>query len=901
MDANTFKDTVNLPITDMPMKAGLINIEPNILSNWTEQKIYQTRQKANAGNTPFILHDGPPYPNGNIHLGHALNKILKDIIIKYHLIKGHDTPYVPGWDCHGLPIETQLLKDLKKKEVLDDEVHSFREQCRDYALKFVDLQKSQFDRLGIWGDFEHPYLTLTPEYEKAVIELFGKMADAGLVYQGKKPIHWCGHCKTALAEAEIEYSDERSSSVYVRFPLVDAVKGHKKVSLIVWTTTPWTLPANVAVAVHPDFDYVVVDVAGETFLAVEALIPKLTEKLGWGEVKTLDRITGKQLEGQTYTHPFINRVSPVVCAHYVSSEDGSGLVHIAPGHGYEDFMVGQAYKLPTIMPVDEKGVFTDEAGKYAGLAVRDANKVIIADLEELGKLLKLEYIQHSYPHCWRCGEPVIFRATEQWFIAMDSDAQLRNKALAAIKDVKWYPDWGQKRITSMVDGRPDWCISRQRFWGIPIPVFYCEKCKEPHFTGPFNKAVVEMVAKHGTNGWFSQTAAQILPKTLSCSKCGHGVFEKDKNIMDVWLESGASHHAVLDQTKGLHYPADLYLEGSDQHRGWFQSSLLTAVGANGSAPYKAVLTHGFTIDEKGQKMSKSKGNVIDPLKVISIHGADILRLWVGSTDFTNDVILSENIVGQVKDAFTKIRNTLRFLMSNIHDFDENKDSVKIDSLLDVDQWILAKLNLLIDKVDGFYQEYELHQIYHSIYNFCVIELSAFYLDIQKDNLYCNGVNSPARRSCQTALSMISRSLIVMLSPILAFSMEDVYRYLPGQKKTSVFLETYPSAVKIKDQSEVLQRFEALLQIRVAVNAELEKLRQTKVIGSSLEAAIVVTTPSALTVQELEKVLVVSRITIQKGETFSVTVSKAEGEKCLRCWKYADLTPEGLCPRCHGVL
>lgn len=896
-DNNKFKDTLNLPKTDLPMRAGLIAKEPEIISKWEKEDTYKDRLRKNKGNERYFLHDGPPYPNGNIHLGHALNKILKDIVIKYHLLKGNYIPFVPGWDCHGLPIETQLLKALKKKEVLNSEIDDFRNQCKEYALEYVETQKQQFDKLGIFGDFENPYLTLTPEYESRVIELFGKLADKDLVYQGKKPIHWCYHCKTALAEAEIEYFDEKSPSIYVKFPLVKDLKGFKKVSLVVWTTTPWTLPANVAVAVSEAFYYKVVKVGSEHLVIVEDLVETVMDKIGAKKYEIVATYQGKELKGIDYTHPFYDRISPVISGHFVSNEDGSGLVHIAPGHGYDDYLVGLENYLPIIMPVDQQGILTEEAQQYDGLSVEEANKVIPQDLEKTNKLLALEVISHSYPHCWRCRKPVIFRATEQWFIAMDNAEKLRQKALKIIGEVKWVPAWGEKRIRSMVENRPDWCISRQRFWGIPIPAFFCEKCGEPHLKGKFNKAVVDVVRKEGTNAWFSKTSEEILSKDINCTKCGYDKFIKDTNIMDVWLESGASHNAVLNEHSELSYPADLYLEGSDQHRGWFQSSLLTAIGANDTAPYKAVLTHGFTVDEKGRKMSKSLGNVIDPLKVIKQHGADILRLWVSSTDFRNDVILSEPIIKQVKDAFTKIRNTTRFLISNLYDFDPNKDNV--DDLLEIDKWILAKLDQLVNDVNSFYEEFELHQIYHQIYNFCVVELSSLYLDIQKDNLYCNYKNSKSRRSAQTAIYVIAKTLLKLIAPIISFTAEDIYKYLPGKKMKSIFLEPFPEAVK--EDEKVLKKFDQLLTLREQINIELESARKDKVIGSSLDAKVEIITKQNILVAGLEQILIVSKIVITKGEKENIKVSRAEGQKCERCWKHAKLTKEGLCQRCNSVV
>lgn len=903
----TFKDTLNLPHTEMPMKAGLINIEGDILQMWEQNDIYKKRLNDNKNNMPFILHDGPPYPNGNIHLGHALNKILKDIVVKYHLMKGDYTPFIPGWDCHGLPIEIQLLKELKKKEIKPEEINDFRNQCKEYALRYVELQKGQFLKMGIFGDFDHPYLTLTPEYERGVIELFGKMAEKGVIYQGRKPIHWCMDCTTALAEAEIEYADDRSPSIYVKFTLEKELNGHKGVSLIVWTTTPWTLPANVGVAVSTTFEYVLFEVNGEKYICVEELLGKIKEVMEWDNVDIISKITGEKLVGLKYSHPFIDRISPIISADFVSNEDGSGLVHIAPGHGYDDYVAGLKYNLPVVMPVDEKGIFTEEAGKYQGMKVFDANKVIVEDMEASGKLLKMQWIKHSYPHCWRCQSPVIFRATEQWFVKMDGDYDLRGKSLKQIAEINknngWIPSWGEKRIRGMVEGRPDWCISRQRSWGIPIPVFYCEKCNEPHYTGVFNKSVAEIVGKEGTNAWFIRSAEEILPKDIKCTKCGHKTFYKDTNIMDVWLESGASHEAVLRTREELSYPADLYLEGSDQHRGWFQSSLLTSVAAYGTAPYKQVLTHGFTIDEKGQKMSKSKGNVIDPLKVVGQHGVDILRLWVSSTDFRNDVALSENIVGQIKDAFSKIRNTLRFMISNLYDFNPATDALAEQDLLPIDRHIIfMEFKDMLAKINTDYETYYFHTIYRRVYEFCVSNLSSYYLDVQKDNLYCNAKSSKERRSCQTAMYMMTSDLVKVLAPILSFSMEDIYKYLPVSHKVSIFMEDMPScapsSANPKDQQMTLE----ILPIRSLINIELEKLRKDKVIGSSLDAKVVLYTEKNITAEDIMMVMVLSHAEVKKIKGVDrVEVFVADGEKCERCWKYAKLSKDGLCPRCDKVV
>ena len=624
----------------------------------------------------------------------------------------------------------------------------------------------------------------------------------------------------------------------------------------------------------------------------------------WADVKILDHIKGKELVGLEYSHPFIDRESPIIAAEFVSNEDGSGMVHIAPGHGYDDYLAGLQYNLPIIMPVDDKGVFTEEAGKYEGMKVFDANKSIVQDMEASGKLLKMKWLKHSYPHCWRCQSPVIFRATEQWFVRMDGDYDIRGKALAKIAEIDknngWIPSWGEKRIRGMVEGRPDWCISRQRSWGIPIPVFYCEKCEKPHYKGVFNKAVSELVGKDGTNIWFTMTAEEILPKGIKCESCGHDTFIKDSNIMDVWLESGSSHESVIKPRKELSYPADLYLEGSDQHRGWFQSSLLTSVAAYDKAPYKQVLTHGFTIDEKGQKMSKSKGNVIDPLKVTQQHGVDILRLWVSSTDFRNDVSLSEGIIKQVKEAFSKIRNTMRFMIGNLNDFDPNKDLVANDDMLAIDKYILSVNTKAINKVDDLYNTYVFHQIYRTIYEFCISDLSSFYLDVQKDNLYCNSIDSIGRKSCQTAMYKMCQDMVKVLAPILSFSMEDIYHYLPVDHKESIFMELIPSD-EVKEDKDV-DAFSDLLSFRSLINLELEKLRKDKVIGSSLDAKVVLFTDKKVTSEDIMQVMVLSNVEIKpaNGED-RVEVNKADGEKCERCWKYAELSSEGLCPRCDSVV
>ncbi len=903
----SYKDTLNLPQTNMPMRAGLAQKELEILEKWTEMDIYHKVLEKNKKNPSYILHDGPPYPNGNIHLGHALNKTLKDIVIKYQALTGHFAPYIPGWDCHGLPIETQLQKELKKnnQEAKKSDIHWFREECKRYALAYVETQKAQFKRLGIFGDFDNPYLTLNPLYESKIVELFGSMAEKGLVYKGMKPIHWCASCTTALAEAEIEYANKKSASVYVRF----AINQHagktvfrEKTSIVVWTTTPWTLPANVAVAVHPtlDYDLVSIDNGKEYLIVCTQLTHQVMAKIGIDNFSVTHTVKGTDLAELTYSHPFMNRTSPIVTANYVSHEDGSGAVHIAPGHGQEDYIVGQQYQLPIIMPVDAQGVFTAEAGVFEGQKIWDANKSIVQAMEDNQSLLKMEWIEHAYPHCWRCHNPVIFRATEQWFIAMDNEVMLRQHVLNEIKKVRWVPAGGEKRITSMVAGRPDWCISRQRSWGVPIPVFYCSSCREPHMTGTFNTAIVQLFAAEGSNAWFVKTAQEILPKGTICVKCGHSDFDKETDIMDVWLESGASHHAVLNTYPELSYPADLYLEGSDQHRGWFQSSLLTAVGQKGIAPYKAVLTHGFLIDDVGAKMSKSKGNVIDPSSITAEYGADILRLWVVTEDFKNDLSISEPLLKQIQTGYIKIRNTLRYLLSNCYDFDPRQHMLEFSQLKLVDQWMLTRLHRLLEKVTIAYNDFEFHTIYHTVQNFCTVDLSAIYMDIHKDNLYCNGQNSLERRSTQTVMYECAKSLMMVLAPILSYTAEDVYSFMPGIQKESVFLELFPQANPAYFNVELEAKFETLLAIRDAINVQLEALRNQKIIGSSLDAKVTVFCPGDVSVADVFSVITVSEVTIQKALQLSVVASKADGEKCERCWKYGKLI-NGLCSRCAGVV
>jgi isoleucyl-tRNA synthetase len=912
-----YKNTLNLPKTDFPIKVNHVKLEPELLSFWETGDIYKKMLQKNSGRQKYVLHDGPPYPNGDIHLGHALNKTLKDIIVKYRSMSGFYSPYIPGWDCHGLPIETQMIKELgvKRKTM---STADFRTKCQEYALRYVDIQRGEFKRLGCIGDWNNPYLTIKYNYESRIVELFGILAEKGYVYRGLKPIHWCPTDETALAEAEIEYEDEDSDSIYVKFKvrsieskspeyklLQDVLSGESY--FVVWTTTPWTLPANVAIAAHPDHEYAAMLVGSDIYVVAEGLRESFIHKLRLTGFKEIGKFKGKVLEGIICRHPFMDRDVPVVLDNYVTLEQGTGLVHIAPGHGEEDYQVGLKYKLPIIMPVDEKGFFTKEAGKYAGKRYDEANDLIVTDMKNDGSLLLSEKVKHSYPHCWRCKKPVIFRATEQWFISVDHN-DLRTQALKAIGETKWYPAWGENRIRGMVTQRPDWCISRQRSWGVPIPAFYCMKCGKPQYKGEFNKAVVELFKSRGSDSWFTIDAKDIV-KGLKCADCGGTEFKKETDILDVWFESGASHWAVLWGEKELSWPADLYLEGSDQHRGWFQTSLLTAVGAKGKAPYKAVLTHGFTVDEKGKKMSKSLGNVVDPQVVVKEFGADVLRLWVASADFRNDMSASKDILKHVAEAFTKIRNTCRFLMSNLNDFDAKNDQVK--DLEEIDKWALLKAQRLIERVRKAYDEFELHLVFHLIHGFCVNELSAFYFDVIKDRLYCESKAGKLRRSSQTAMNEILHTMVKLFGPILSFTAEDIWKHMNKGTDRSIFEENMPSVDPKYIDKALEAKWDKLLEIRSEIYKVIESARAEKMISHPLEARVDVTIDGDdhKLLKDMEKqlpsILIVSEFFVKKGER-NIVVKKAEGKKCERCWMYlksvgGNSKHPTLCERCEGVV
>ncbi|MFC1616872.1 isoleucine--tRNA ligase [Candidatus Margulisiibacteriota bacterium] len=909
------KDTVNLPKTDFPIRAGLAQKEPELLKFWQENKIYEKSvEQQKSYKEKFILHDGPPYPNGPIHLGHALNKILKDIVVRSKVMQGFRSDYIPGWDCHGLPIETQVIKDLKAKgkEEIKQDIPKFRDICKDFALNYVKTQRNEFIRLGIFGEWQKPYLTLYPGYEAKAIELFGQMADNGIVYQGRKPIHWCPNCETALAEAEIEYAEHRSPSIYFGFkvispsvPLSKLLKG-EAAEVLVWTTTPWTLPANVAISAHPDFKYEVIKANGKNYLLLQDLKDTLVEKLGFTDAEVIGTIKGKDLHHTQTQHPFIKRNSLVITGRHVTNEDGTGFVHTAPGHGQEDYIAGKEYDLPILMPVNHQGKFTDEAPEWEGISVFDANKPICEKMKENGSLLKLEFIKHSYPHCWRCKKPVIFRATEQWFIAMDKPIgtekkTLREKALAKIKQVKWFPAWGEKRITSMIENRPDWCISRQRSWGLPIPVFICKKCENPEMKGEFNKSVVRLVQEKGANAWFTTPVEEILPNYSKCSKCNHNDFHKEEDILDVWFESGSSFAAVLENYPDMEVPAQVYLEGSDQHRGWFQSSLLIALGARDIAPYEQVITHGFTTDDKGRKMSKSMGNVIHPQNVIRDYGADILRWWVAASDFKgSDISIADSILKQARDGFMKTRNTTRFLLSNLFDFTD-QDLLDYDQLNEIDKWILAKLNSLIKTATKAYDKYEFHIVTYRIHDFCAVTLSSLYLDMVKDRLYCDKAGSQNRRSTQTALYYILEALLKLIAPILVFTAEDAYAYFENpDKKESIHLEQIPALKQKYDNKELESKWEKLLAIKNQVYQKLEELRNNKEIKSFLEAKVELTLAEDIDFSDWAPFLIVSEVDVKKGIELDIKVTKSEKEKCERCWRFLDLE-NGLCVRCREAI
>ncbi len=898
-----YRDTLNLPRTDFPMRANLPKREPERLKRWEDLGLYGKIRESRGGAEKFVLHDGPPYANGHIHMGHALNKILKDIVIRYHTLKGFDCPYVPGWDCHGLPVEHQLFKELGKTKHEVDKLE-FRRMAHEYALKFVEIQRAEFKRLGVLGRWERPYLTLSPKYEARLYELFAMLVKEGYIYRGRKPVHWCANCETALAEAEVEYYEKESPSIYVLFPL----EGQEGVYLLIWTTTPWTLYANTAVAVHPDLDYVLVEDGDEAFYVAESRLPAVKELLG-RDLKVRSRRRGKDLKDKKYRHPFLSRVSKVVLGDFVSAEEGSGFVHIAPGHGHEDFQLGVKCGLDLIMQVDEKGRFfnTPDFPELEGKDIYQANDLILQKLKELGRLLYSSKLVHSYPHCWRCKKPIIFRATYQWFLSVDHKG-LREELLRTIDSVKWIPASGRERIKAMVKDRPDWCLSRQRYWGLPIPVFYCRSCAEPLLDVDVILNLAKLVAEKGSDVWFSEEVGRLV-EGKECAKCGSKDFLPGEDIIDVWFESGGSFSAVLEADSELSFPADLYLEGSDQHRGWFQSSLIPSTAVRGIAPYKAVLTHGFVVDGQGRKMSKSLGNVISPQDVLKNYGADILRLWVLSSDYQADVRLSEEILKQMADAYRKIRNTFRYILANLYDFNPEENMVPFSSRLPIDRWAIDRLSALVESVDEAYANYDFPKVFQRIYHFCNIDMSSFYLDVLKDRLYVSAPDSLERRSAQSSLYEIGVALAKIVSPVLVFTADEVWEHLVGGE--SVHLEYWPDDLPRLSQEE-RREWDLILELRDTVLKALESAREKDLIGSSLEASIVLYLPDEdyklvrRHADFLKYVFIVSGVELERGEERAVKVEKASGKKCLRCWNWStevgmdERWPE-LCPRCTEVV
>ncbi len=909
-----YKDTLNLPKTSFKMKANLSQKEPEILKNLEEQNIYQKIRDKYKGKPSYILHDGPPYANGDIHVGQAFNKIMKDMVIKYKTMKGFDAPYVPGWDCHGLPIEYQLFKELGVSRHQIDQV-KFRKKARNYANKYIERQKKEFKRLGIFGEWNKPYLTMDFNYEAEIIRDFGRLAKDGYIYKGKKPVYWCIKCETALAEAEVEYADKTSPSIWIKFP----VKNKSAAYILIWTTTPWTIPANVAVAVHPEFKYAFVKTSvngtEQVLVMAESRVSAVADTCLSGKYEILKTVKGKDLENMEYRHPFLDRIGKVVIADYVEMDEGTGCVHTAPGHGTDDYLTGIKFNLPILSPVNNKGEFTEEAGSdLKGQNVFESNAKIIDKLSSKNLLLHEDKAQHSYPHCWRCREPVIFRATPQWFMSVDKH-KLRERALAAVKKVEWIPSRTMNRMDAMLMNRPDWCLSRQRYWGVAIPVLYCTSCEEPILDQRVIGNVAELVSVNGSDAWFEVDIEKIIPENFTCPKCGKTSFEKEKDIIDVWFDSGVSHEAVLKKRENLSWPADLYLEGSDQHRGWFQTSLLASMGLNNKSCYRSVLTHGFVMDGEGKKMSKSVGNVIDPQDITAKYGADILRLWVCSSDYRDDIRISDDILRHIVDAYRRIRNTVRFILGNISDFNPVKDRIAHNELTEIDKWMSSKLQELIKNVGDAYEKFAFNKVYILLGNFCANELSSFYLDVLKDRLYTAKKDSSQRRSSQTVLYEIIENITRLMCPVLAFTSEEIWKHIP-EKKDSVFLAEFPIPGKI---SKLLhQKWQKMLNIREKALKIIEEAREKKLIGNSLEAEVTIhcAKETAEFLEGFEETLtlifIVSKVNITQflktdsKEELKIVVKRASGEKCVRCWNWSESVGKNkqhpqLCSRCAEVM
>jgi isoleucyl-tRNA synthetase len=930
--AQDLKSTLNLPKTDFPMKANLPHAEPQRLAAWQREDLYRRVRAARQGRPIFVLHDGPPYANGHIHLGTVVNKVLKDLVVRSQSMAGRDAPYLPGWDCHGLPIELQVDKDLgpRKKEMSPV---AFRRHCRAYAEKFVAIQRQEFERLGILGEWEQPYLTMAPGYQATIVRQLAEFVGKGEVYKAKKSVHWCISCRTALAEAEVEY-DERhvSPSIDVRFALADGERERlsarhpalkdKNVFAVAWTTTPWTLPANLALAFHPEADYAFYPVTGTNdVLLLAKAVSQAAEARFWGGEKRLGaplaETKGAALEHVRFRHPWLDRDAPGVLADYVALDTGTGVVHTAPGHGWDDYLTGVRYGLDIYCPVDEAGRFLPEVEHFAGQKVFEANPKIIDFLRARGALLRAGQETHSYPICWRCKHPIIFRATEQWFIALDGEGRLREKALAAIEDVKWFPAWGKERIRNMIATRPDWCISRQRLWGVPIPAFYCKSCGEAVLRKALLERVADLFDKESADAWYEREAKDLLPPGFRCPRCQGESFDKERDILDVWFDSGSSHAAVLGRRPDLPWPADVYLEGSDQHRGWFHSSLLIGVGTRGAPPYRQVITHGFTVDAEGKKISKSLGNDVDSQKLIASHGAEILRLWTIMVDYREDMRFSDDMLKRVAEAYRKVRNTCRYLLSNLYDFDPARDAVPERELQEIDRYALARHRQVVRRVRDAYAGYEFHVVYHQLVQYCAADLSSFYLDVLKDRLYCDAADGPRRRSAQTMLVRLARDLALLLAPVLPFTTDEVWPVIPGAQG-SVHVAVFPEAEPAEEA--ILESWAALLEARAVVTKALEEARAGKQIAGSLEARVEVRGPAAalapLRAHEekstvfpgnLANLFIVSKVDLVEAEgPLAARVGPAPGRKCERCWTYSENVGRlpvhpAVCERCAAVL
>ena len=928
--AQKYDATLNLPKTEFPMRAGLPKREPEMLKHWEEMDIYNEMLKKNEGKPLFNLHDGPPFSNGALHMGHALNKSIKDFITRTYAMRGYYTPYIPGWDNHGMPIESAIIKEQKLNHKAMS-IADFRSACHAYADHYIDVQREGFKRMGVIGDWEHPYKTMDPGFEAMETRVFGKMYKNGHIYKGLKPVYWCAHDETALAEAEIEYKDDPCTTVYVKFPMHDDLGklgniDKSKLFFVIWTTTIWTLPGNLAIALHPSESYVIVKAPnGEMYIMAEALIKKVMGLGGFEDYEIVERHEGAFFENMLADHPFLPKTSRLVLADYVTMDSGTGCVHTAPGFGADDYVTCKRYGMDMVVPVNDQGKHTEYAGKYAGMGTDESNPVILKDMKESGMLFASEEIIHSYPHCWRCKHPIIFRATPQWFCSVDS---FKDEATGACEDVRWVPAWGKDRMRSMILERTDWCISRQRRWGLPIPVFYCDDCSKPVCTDESIESVAKIYETEGSNAWFEREAAELLPEGFTCPHCGGKHFTKETDTLDGWFDSGSTHYAAMERDQGF-WPATMYIEGLDQYRGWFQSSLLVAVGALGrGAPFKECVTHGWTVDGEGRAMHKSLGNGMDPAEIFNKYGADLLRLWAGSSDYHVDVRCSDEIFKQLSQNYLKFRNTARYCLGNLDGFDAN-DLVKPEDMLELDKWALTRLNKLIEKAFAAYDEYEFHVVSHLINDFCVVELSNFYLDIIKDRLYCSGKNSLERRSAQTALFLILDTLTKMFAPILAFTCDEIWLSMPHRSSDdarNVVLNEMnkPFAEYALDDAE-MAKWDALISVRNDVNGVLEKARADKRIGKPLEASVTLRASGEskavldkISDMDLKELLIVSECLIAEDDAadadavtaagsynpgLTVSVKEAEGTKCPRCWMHSkDADPEtGLCPRCKAVL